>query len=69
MRSQEQADRTARNVLELVQARRQITAVRALCTEARADVMRLGYLDVDDVEAALDTKPAPTSFDPKEVPS
>lgn len=66
MTTQEQSDRTARNVLELVQARRQLAAVRALADEWRTPCSS-GY--ADPLDAALAHKPAPTSLDPREVPA
>lgn len=66
--STEQAERTARNVLELVQARRQIAAVRVVIDRLRnspapSETFRLDLV-VDDLEAALTTQ----ALDPEEVP-
>ena len=58
--STEQADRNARNVLELVLARRQIAAVRAACELARAQYAAMGtrpHVEVSEIEYALDHGP------------
>jgi len=73
MTTAEQADRTARNILELVQARRQLAAVRVVVDRLRSspapsEGFRLDLV-VEDLDAALAHQPAPTSSDSREVPA
>lgn len=66
--TEEHADRTARNTLELVQARRQLDAVRTYLDQLERlanlhEGVRAGSV-VHALRAALAPQPAPTSGDP-----